>query len=217
MAAVYGEERVNYYTNDYQFSPQVAGLTGGGYVVTWISRGQDGSVDGIYAQRYNASGSAVGVEFRVNSQTAGYQNDPAITSLADGGFVIAWTDQNGSDGSGYGVYAQRYDASGLAQGAQFRVNTATSSTQEQVSLAGFAGGGFVATWTSYSQDGSGNGVYAQRFDAAGAAVGTEFKVNAYTSSNQDTSQVATFADGSFVVVWQSYGQDGSGYGIYGQR
>lgn len=67
MAAVYGEERVNYYTNDYQFSPQVAGLTGGGYVVTWISRGQDGSVDGIYAQRYNASGSVVGVEFRVNS------------------------------------------------------------------------------------------------------------------------------------------------------
>ena len=41
MAAVYGEERVNYYTTDYQYSPQAAGLIGGAYVLTWISRGQD--------------------------------------------------------------------------------------------------------------------------------------------------------------------------------
>ena len=165
MAAVYGEERVNYYTTDYQYSPQAAGLVGGGYVLTWISRGQDGAVDGIYAQRYNASGSAVGAEFRVNTQTVGSQVDPAITGLADGGFVIAWSDPNG-DGSESDVYAQRYDAAGTAQGGQFRLNTYTASHQFVPDLAAFASGGFIATWASFGQDGSSYGIYAQRYDAA---------------------------------------------------
>lgn len=37
MAAIYGEDRVNYFTNDYQYNPAVSGLLGGGYVVTWVS------------------------------------------------------------------------------------------------------------------------------------------------------------------------------------
>ena len=40
MAAIYGEDRVNYFTNDYQYNPAVSGLLGGGYVVTWVSRGR---------------------------------------------------------------------------------------------------------------------------------------------------------------------------------
>ena len=60
MAAIYGEERVNYYTNDHQYGAQVALLADGSYVVSWVSRGQDGSDDGIYAQRYNSVGMPVG-------------------------------------------------------------------------------------------------------------------------------------------------------------
>lgn len=56
MSYVYGEERVNAYTVDYQYAPSVSPLAGGGYVVAWTSREQDGSNDGIYAQRFTASG-----------------------------------------------------------------------------------------------------------------------------------------------------------------
>jgi hypothetical protein len=52
---------------------------------------------------------------------------------------------------------------------------------------------------------------------AALPVGSEFAINSYTSSNQKASSVGLDADGDFVVVWQSYTQDGSQYGIFGQR
>ena len=47
-------------------------------------------------------------------------------------------------------------------------------------------------------------------------VGPEFRVNTYTTSTQASPSVASDPNGNFVVVWQSDGQDGSGYGVYGQ-
>ena len=139
MAAVYGEERVNYYTNDHQYGAQVAVLAGGGYVVSWVSRGQDGSDDGIYAQRYNSVGMPVGAEFRVNSATANAQIQPTIVGLSDGGFVVAWSDQY-ADGSSWGVFAQRYDAHGVARGSQFLVNQTTLYDQGTPAIAAVDGG-----------------------------------------------------------------------------
>ena len=41
-------------------------------------------------------------------------------------------------------------------------------------------------------------------------VGNEFQVNTYTTSYQRNPSVAMDADRNFVVVWDSYDQDGSG-------
>ena len=48
-------------------------------------------------------------------------------------------------------------------------------------------------------------------------LGLEFRVNTFTAGGQFNPQVSAAADGSFVVVWQSTGQDGDGNGIFGQR
>ncbi|GAI58892.1 unnamed protein product, partial [marine sediment metagenome] len=45
----------------------------------------------------------------------------------------------------------------------------------------------------------------------------EFRVNSYTTSFQRDVDIAMDAAGSFVVVWDSYGQDGDSGGIFGQR
>jgi hypothetical protein len=45
----------------------------------------------------------------------------------------------------------------------------------------------------------------------------EFQINTYTSSYQTNSAVAADTSGSFVVVWSSYGQDGSSNGIFGRQ
>jgi subtilisin family serine protease len=45
----------------------------------------------------------------------------------------------------------------------------------------------------------------------------EFPVNTYTDNNQEAPAIAMDSKGNFVVVWQSYKQDGSRYGAYGQR
>ena len=41
------------------------------------------------------------------------------------------------------------------------------------------------------------------FDADGSKVGSEFRVNTETESNQHQSQIASFDNGGFVVVWTS--------------
>lgn len=47
--------------------------------------------------------------------------------------------------------------------------------------------------------------------------GGEFQINTHTTWDQADPDVDVAANGSFVVVWRSYGQDGSSNGIYGQR
>ncbi len=59
--------------------------------------------------------------------------------------------------------------------------------------------------------------YGQRYAANGAPAGAEFRVNTVTFSDQLYSSVTALDDGGFLVTWSSFGQDGSGYGIYGQR
>lgn len=107
-----GEFLVNTHTASDQYSPAITGLTDGGFVVSWESYGQDGSGWGIYAQRYDAQGAAVGAEFQVTTNTASDQRSPIITALADGGFVVSWQSPSGQDGSRSGIYAQRYNAAG---------------------------------------------------------------------------------------------------------
>jgi hypothetical protein len=82
-----------------------------------------------------------------------------------------------------------------------------------------ADGDFVVAWESAGQDGYALGVFAQRFDAAGVAQGSEFQVNSFTADSQVRPAAAMDADGDFVVAWDSLGQDGSfvEYGVFAQR
>lgn len=208
--------RVNTYTTSRQSDPAVAIDADGDFVVTWESFLQDGSGYGIYAQRYDDAGNAVGDEFRANTYTTSRQSAPAVAIDADGDFVIAWYSV-GQDGSDYGIYAQRYDAAGTAAGDEFRANTYTTSRQADPAVAIEADGDFLIAWHSQGQDGSGFGVYAQRYGASGNSVGDEFRANTYTTDHQFRPAVAVDADGDFLIAWTSDGQDGSAYGVFAQR
>ena len=212
-----GEFQVNTYTTESQDSPSITALSNGGFVVAWASDDQDGSREGIYAQRYDADGVVQGGEFRVNTYTTSDQSHPSITALSDGGFVAAW-ESFGQDGSNYGIYAQRYDADGVPQRGEFRVNTYTNSRQDVPSITALSNGGFVVAWASNDPD----GIYAQRYDADGVVQGSEFKVNSHTSSPfQNYPSITALSNGGFVVTWMSSEQDASlGFvvsDIYAQR
>ena len=175
------------------------------------------AVYGVYAQRYNAAGAPQGGEFRVNTYTTGDQGFPAVAMDAAGDFVVAWQ-SDGQDGSGYGVYAQRLQRGGRAAGRRVpRQHLHDRQPGLSAAVAMDPAGDFVVAWDSYGQDGSGCGVYAQAYRAGGVPDGGEFRVNTYTTGNQVYPAVAMDAAGDFVVAWQSYGQDGSGYGVYAQR
>jgi hypothetical protein len=211
-----GEFRVNSYTTDRQWEPSVASDSAGNFVVAWQSLLQDGSYEGIFAQRYASTGAALGGEFRVNSYTTFAQARPSAGSDPAGGFVVTWQ-SNTQDGNSTGIYAQRYAGTGNPLGGEFRVNTYTSSYQEYPSVACDSVGNFVVVWESSYQDGSFQGVFGQRYSSTGAPLGGEFRVNSYTTREQRAPAVAVDAVGNFVVTWSSYRQDGAGWGIFGQR
>ena len=197
--------------------PNAVAMDGDGdFVVAWQSTGQDGSGNGIYAQRYNTMGVVQGSEFKVNTTVVDNQLNPSVAMDGAGNHVIAWQSR-GQDGSSYGIYAQLYDASGVAQGGEIPVNTCTTSIQARASIAMDQDGDFIIARESANQDGSSYGVYAQRYNVSGIAQVPEFRVNTYTNNRQDRSSIAMDSDGDFVIAWRSGGQDGSSYGIYAQR
>ncbi|MEZ4887556.1 MAG: T9SS type A sorting domain-containing protein [Chitinophagales bacterium] len=210
------EFQVNTYTEDYQSIPRVAMDSDGDFVVVWHSEYQDGSEYGIYAQRYNRDGSPNGSEFQVNTYTTGYQNYPSVAMDSDGDFVIAWQSEY-QDGSDYGIYAQRYNSDGSPNGDEFQVNTFTEDYQNFPSVGMDSDGDFVISWSSYYQDGSYDGIYAQRYNSDGSPNGGEFQVNTFTNDNQSFPKLAMDNDGDFVISWFSYEQDGDSQGIFAQR
>ena len=158
-----GEFRVNSYTTNSQMIPSVASDAAGNFVVAWKSLGQDGFWDGVFAQRYAASGSPLGAEFQVNTYTAYNQYLPSVASDSAGNFVITWQSNNGQDGSDSGVFGQRYASTGAPLGGEFRVNTFTTNAQSVPSVASDSAGHFVVTWSSLQDPGGTTGIYAQRY------------------------------------------------------
>ena len=138
----------------------------------------------------------------------------AVTTLADGTLVVAWQTLFKDGDDFWGIAGQHFAADGTKIGGEFELNTTTVDQQITPSLAALTDGGFMATWTSYNQDGSGAGIYAQQFDANGNHVGGEFLVNTLTNSDQTASAVTGLSDGDFVTAWTDSTNDGSGSGVY---
>ena len=202
------EFQVNSYTPGLQGAPDVAVDADGSFAVVWASSEQDGYLFGVFGRRFDAQGTPLAVEFQINTRTDGSQYKPAIDSGADGDFVVVWYNDALHDGSGTGIFAQRFDAAGAPRGIEFQVNTFTPDDQYSPDVALDDDGDFVVVWRSQGQDGSDGGIFAQRFDSAGAA-GIESQVNTFTEGAQVAPKVAIDGDGDFVVTWHSYYQDGS--------
>ena len=211
-----GEFRVNTQTAGDQAMPAVAVDPTGDFVVAWQSYDADASGFGVVARRFDAVGVPEGDEFLVNTGYTSFdQSHPDVAIAADGSFVVVWQ-SSFEDGSSWGVYGQRYDAGGGTLGGAFQINTYTTSFQRSPAVAMNDEGDFVVAWFSVFQDGSFDGIFARPYGADGTPQSGEFQVNTFTTGQQNEPDVAIEPDGDFVVIWQSDGQDGDGYGIYAQ-
>jgi len=101
-------------------------------------------------------------------------------------------------------------------GAEFQINTHTTADQKDAAAAFDGAGNFIVVWHSYDQDGSGEGIFARRFDAEALPLGPEFQVNASTADDQVHPSVAADALGNFVVVWD-YRPSAGPWAPFGRR
>jgi YD repeat-containing protein len=73
----------------------------------------------------------------------------------------------------------------------------------------------IGETTTYAYDAKGN--LTRTVTPRPLTPGDELQVNTYTSGQQQTSYVASAADGTSVIAWTTGWQDGDGYGVYAQR
>ena len=202
---VASEFHVNTSTTGHQGRPNICSLEDGGFVIIW----ENWELDGIYAQIYDDKGIKVGGELIVNKDSGG-SGYPSISGIIGGGFVVCWNNYEGY----YDItYAQIYDENGVKQGDKLQPSNYESSTMPSVS--GLKNGGFIISYHSLTSAFSYE-TFAQLYNGKGEKIGDEFKVNTNTDHFQFNSRNCGLVNGGFVISWQSYGQDGSDYGIYAQ-
>jgi hypothetical protein len=182
-------------------------------VIRYVPSSSDSWQD-VYFQRFSAAGVKLGAEVLVNQFTYFNQRSPAVTALADGGFLVGWISEEQLVEAGTDVMARRFGADGAALGDEFRVST-TTLVVNSPALAP-AGGGFTVVWAQ--KDAARTNafdIYARSYDAVGFPVGQPFLVNSHQPKNQHTPRITSVSAGQ-LVVWTSTAQDGSGDGVYGR-
>ncbi|MCP4378307.1 MAG: LEPR-XLL domain-containing protein, partial [bacterium] len=210
--AATGEIAVNTHTSNQQQYATLGALPDGGFLVAWTSYlGQDGSVRGVFAQRFDSTGAASGDEFQVNTTTQGDQQYPSLAVAPDGNFVIVWQSDNG-DNSGTSILAQRYDATGQATGSEFVVNSFTTNNQWYPSVAFGPHDRFMVAWAR-SGDVDVDGVHAREFAADGTPLRDQFLVYSELQSGTQTAPVVIGGDAGYVVAWSGPGNEDN-LGVY---
>lgn len=156
----------------------------------------------------------LGGEFQINTYTPGFQLTPVAVAGAQGEFLVVWSSfgSDGTDDWSSSIQGQRFDVAGNPSGGEFQINTYTRRNQEQPDVAPRGNGTFVVVWESYGSPGTDTddrSIQGQRLDATGGPIGNQFQVNTYTTQGQRNPEVGVGADGSFVVVWESFGSEGT--------
>jgi hypothetical protein len=190
------EFQVNAYTTYHQSSSSVAASASGDFVVAWESLYQHGTTWSVIAGRFSSAGAPLGSEFRVNSDTASAQRYPSVAAGAGGDFVVAWQSTEQQFGAGWGISARAFSSAGAPLANEFLVNSYATSDQSFPSVAAYTDGDFVVAWESYSQDGSDEGVFAQRFAEIPSSTPTLTPTATRTATVTATSTATATATGT---------------------
>jgi hypothetical protein len=162
------EIQVNTYTATGQWQVDV-GAFDGGFGVVWLSSLHGQYPSSLWGRMYDWNGAPLTGEYCV-SPGDWMPSNPTLEFFGNGSFMAMW-DAYGQDGSHQGCFARFFDMTGSPAGLEFQVNEYTSDAQGGASVRVGPNGDAMAVWISHSQDGSGAGIYGQRYDASGCRLG----------------------------------------------
>jgi Ca2+-binding RTX toxin-like protein len=230
-----GEGRANSRTLQDQIRPSIAGLEGGGFVITWTDTSDynddDSSWSAVRGQIFSASGSFVGSEFLVNSVTDRNQTASSVAALQGGGFAVVWQDESPQDSNhsyvrvdyGSDIAIQVFDSSANKVGGQRVVDDLTPPPAFSSSLMGrvtaqnpvvavLANGTMAVAWAD-AIDGF---VKTRLLNADGTPAGAVINVATWLGTSNPAPSIVALADGGYAVSWTSSfpeGRDDSGLGV----
>jgi len=191
-----GSEIVVSFSSLNEGSPAVAMDAGGNFVVSWVQTLPGGDAN-VVAQRFNASGAAVGGLVQVGAGTF-KEHDPSIAMDARGDFVVAYTrDTNYVGDTTPDVFAKLYNSSNQLLNV---INVAvTASADDHASVAMTPDGRFNVAW-EHTYSTNDHDIYMNRYSASGGLLGTSY---VETSTAFESRPSVSMDDaGNAVVAWQ---------------
>ncbi len=202
---------INEEPSNYRY-PDVAMDPNGNFAIVWMA---DKSSNSIMAKLFNADGSAKTESFEINSIAFNSIAQPAIAMDAAGCFIVTW-DGDPDLASLDDIHARMFDPNGIALGEQFVVNTTVEEAQQNPQVAVSNRGELVIVWENMTDPNEHyRDIFGQQFNCLCEPIGDEFQLNTFVEDDQRSPAVAIGQDGRFVTVWQSDGQDGSRFGVFG--
>jgi hypothetical protein len=162
------EFQINTYTATGQWQVDV-GAFDGGFGVVWLSSIHGQYPSSLWGRMYDWNGAPLTGEYCL-SPGDWMPSNPTLEFSGNGSFMAMW-DAYGQDGSHQGCFARFFDMTGSPVGLEFQVNEYFGDAQGGASLEVGPNGNAMAVWISHSQDGSGAGIYGQRYDASGNRLG----------------------------------------------
>lgn len=199
-------------TGSWEAQSALATLTDGRIVMAFANDGEIG------LKLFSATGQELLGTWQANGLTGGRQGQPRVTALQDGGFLVAWDDDGGNDGSDYGVLGRRFTAQGIATGPDFVLSDNTYGSQTLPGITALTGGGFVVSYSStYSTPTTYEEIVLARvFEADGTTGGVDIKIRPEGDvwfGKLEGSEVVALSDGGFVVLYSmSTAKPGNIYG-----
>lgn len=198
-----------------QTYPQIVSDGAGGAIVAWMDYRASSANSDIYAQRIDGDGTPLWGTYGVPVCTAIYlQKYPCVVSDGAGGAIVAWEDFRAIGGTA-DIYAQRVSAEGQAQWTADGVVVCGAQLDQLAPWADPDGaGGAVVVWNDFRD--AENGVYAQRIDAAGAALWTADGIEMYAIvEGEQYPWIVGDGAGGAVVAWTD--SRGGEKDVYAQR
>ena len=199
------EFRASTFTASAQEEPALAVAPDGSFAVVWSSRRQQQGRYGVYLQRFDSAGVAIGRETALNLWTRSHALAPAIDFAPDGSAWAAWQSA-GQDGSAGAVIARRFDTDG-AGGSEILANERTDGEQGGPVVAAMPDGGAVVAWTS-ALPGQPERVAMRIFNADGSPRTGEVCLDEAPDVRTATPSVAVRPDGSFAVAYAAFAAGG---------
>jgi hypothetical protein len=152
---------------------------------------------------YDANGTSNGEGFRISSQVGRLADPaiaaPAITALADGGFVVAYYKQNAGD---KGVCIQAFHASGARNGGEYLLE----ADSENPSITALADGRFAVAYQKNLVQLAAQQIIKGKILTPGVAPSTSSPDLPLPTGAGDVERYAqprleTLADGGLLLAW----------------
>lgn len=205
------EWRANTFTRSLQADATLCVLPGGDTWVAWSSRRQNEGRSGVFAQRFDRDGVAVGGEFALSLWPASHQTRPALAAASDGSVWAVWH-SFGQDGDQGAIIARRFDRDG-AGGDEILVNSTTAGDQTDPVLAA-AAGRVVIAWASRPPGAHAHSrVFARIYAANATPLGDEFPVASAADRNESSPSAAVRLDATIALAFAVARPDGRPDGI----